>query len=64
MNTRSSAGAGSRQKTVQEVTVLYNLCNEPWLKYTLAALADRGLKPSAWTSARLREETLYLETSK
>ncbi len=44
--------------------MLYNLCNEPWLKYTLAALADRGLKPSAWTSARLREETLYLETSK
>jgi hypothetical protein len=46
-----------------QVTVLYNLCNEPWLKYTLGALADRGLKPGQWTSARLREETLFLETS-
>ncbi len=43
--------------------MLYNLCNEPWLKYTLGALADRGLRPGQWTSARLREETLYLETS-
>ena len=25
----------------QEVSVQYNLCNEPWLKYTLPAIADR-----------------------
>lgn len=48
----------------QEVTIQYNLCNEPWLKYSMAAVADRGLKASQWTSARLRTEVLYLETHK
>lgn len=46
----------------QEVTVQYNLCNEPRIKYSMAAVADRGLKPSQWTSARLRGEVLVLET--
>ncbi len=46
----------------QEVTVQYNLCNEPWLKYTLAAVADKGLKRSSWTSSRLLNEVLLLET--
>jgi hypothetical protein len=46
------------------VTIQYNLCNEPWLKYSMAAVADRGLKASQWTSARLRNEVLYLETHK
>lgn len=48
----------------QEVTIQYNLCNEPWLKYSMAAVADRGLKASQWTSARLRNQVLYLETHK
>lgn len=43
--------------------MLFNLCNEPWLKYTLPAIADRGLKASQWTSARLLDEVLLLETS-
>ena len=40
----------------QEVTIQYNLCNEPWLKYSMAAVADRGLRPAQWTSARLHSE--------
>jgi hypothetical protein len=44
--------------------VLYNLVQEPWLKYCVSAIADRGLKSSYWTSSRLREEVLYLETSR
>eukprot|EP00878_Enallax_costatus_P028453 GHUV01030736.1.p1 GENE.GHUV01030736.1~~GHUV01030736.1.p1 ORF type:complete len:154 (+),score=40.73 GHUV01030736.1:506-967(+) len=47
-----------------QVTVLYNLCNEPWLKYSMSSICDRGLKSSQWTSSRLREEVLYLETSR
>ena len=47
---------------LQEITLQYNLCNEPWLKYTMTAVSDRGLKPSQWTSARLHSETLFLET--
>ena len=46
----------------QEITLQYNLCNEPWLKYTMTAVSDRGLKPSQWASARLHSEVLYLET--
>uniref|UniRef100_A0A383VB11 Uncharacterized protein n=1 Tax=Tetradesmus obliquus TaxID=3088 RepID=A0A383VB11_TETOB len=63
MNTRSTTGS-SRNKPLTEVTVLYNLCNEPWLKYSMSSIADRGLKSSQWTSSRLREECLYLETSR
>ncbi len=48
----------------QEVSVLFNLCNEPWLKYTLSAIADRGMKHAGWTSARLRAEVLFLETNR
>lgn len=43
--------------------MLYNLVNEPWLKYSMAAIADQGLRSRDWTSARLRGATLYLETA-
>lgn len=48
----------------QEVSIQFNLCNEPWLKYTLSAIADKGMKHSGWTSARLRSEVLFLETNR
>ena len=47
---------------LQEITLQYNLCNEPWLKYTMTAVSDRGLKPGQWASARLHFEVLYLES--
>ena len=40
----------------------YNLCNEPWLKYAIGAVADRGLKANHWTSARLSSDVLFVET--
>ncbi|CAM8947151.1 unnamed protein product [Rhodiola kirilowii] len=43
--------------------IMYNLCNEPWLKYSLSVVADKGLKKSLYTSARLKMgEVLYGET--
>lgn len=64
VNTRSHRGDSERrQRLIQEVTVQYNLCNEPWLKYSIAAVADQGFKRSQWTAARLRRESLYLETT-
>lgn len=48
----------------QEVTVMFNLVNEPWPKYSLHAVADRGLRPHEWTSARLKSSVLYLESHK
>ena len=53
-----------RCATLQEMTVLYNLSNEPCLKYNMAAIADRGLKPSQWTSARFQTQVLLVESSR
>ncbi|KAH7279591.1 hypothetical protein KP509_37G025500 [Ceratopteris richardii] len=64
MTTRAaSSNAYRQQRFVQEVTIQYNLCNEPWLKYSMSIVADRGLKKSQFTSARLKKgEVLYVET--
>ncbi|XP_058110960.1 uncharacterized protein LOC131253823 isoform X2 [Magnolia sinica] len=52
-----------QQRFVREVTIQYNLCNEPWVKYSLSIVADKGLKKPLYTSARLKKgEVLYLET--
>ncbi|CAD7698317.1 unnamed protein product [Ostreobium quekettii] len=65
MNTRATtASAERRQRYVPELCFLFNLCNEPWLKYSMQAVADRGLKQWQWTSARLHSEVLYLETKR
>lgn len=42
--------------------VVFNLSNEPCLKYTLALLADQGSEESRWTSTRLRREVIFLES--
>lgn len=47
---------------LQEMTLMYNLNNEPWPKYNMAAIADHGLKPSQWTSARFQTQVLLVET--
>mmetsp|Transcript_18237 Transcript_18237/g.58995 ORF Transcript_18237/g.58995 Transcript_18237/m.58995 type:complete len:415 (+) Transcript_18237:69-1313(+) len=65
VHTRSSTqNVERRQRFVQEVTVQYNLCNEPWMRYTMAVVADRGLKQSQWTSSRMCKDVLFLETAK
>ena len=58
----ANVNVARKKRMIREVTVLYNLCNEPWMKYSMAAIADKGFKKSQWTSARLRRDTLYLET--
>ncbi|KAI4347425.1 hypothetical protein L6164_008240 [Bauhinia variegata] len=64
MTTRSAASNALRQQRfVREVTIQYNLCNEPWIKYSISIVADKGLKKPQYTSARLKKgEVLYLET--
>ncbi|KAK6947073.1 Histone deacetylation protein Rxt3 [Dillenia turbinata] len=48
---------------VREVTVQYNLCNEPWMKYSISIVADKGLSKPFYTHARLKKgDVLYLET--
>ncbi|KAL9254269.1 hypothetical protein AKJ16_DCAP03730 [Drosera capensis] len=64
MTTRAAASNALRQQRfVREVTIQYNLCNEPWIKYSISVVADKGLKKHLYTSARLKKgEVLYLET--
>ncbi|KAF5751751.1 zinc finger CCCH domain-containing protein 13 isoform X1 [Tripterygium wilfordii] len=64
MTTRAAAlNALRQQRFVREVTIQYNLCNEPWIKYSISVVADKGLKKPLYTSARLKKgEVLYLET--
>ncbi|KAK1275783.1 hypothetical protein QJS04_geneDACA009997 [Acorus gramineus] len=64
MTTRAAASNALRQqKFVREVTIQYNLCNEPWVKYSISIVADKGLKKPLYTSARLKKgEVLYLES--
>eukprot|EP00262_Sarcandra_glabra_P011518 TRINITY_DN2780_c0_g1_i1.p1 TRINITY_DN2780_c0_g1~~TRINITY_DN2780_c0_g1_i1.p1 ORF type:complete len:817 (+),score=173.64 TRINITY_DN2780_c0_g1_i1:177-2627(+) len=64
ITTRAAASNALRQQRfVREVTIQYNLCNEPWVKYSISAVADKGLKKPLYTSARLKKgEVLYLET--
>ena len=45
-----------------DVTVVWNLSNEPRLKFAMPCVADRGFSESQWTSARLQSEVLYLES--
>ncbi|KAE9589703.1 putative histone deacetylation protein Rxt3 [Lupinus albus] len=64
ITTRAAASNALRQQRfVREVTIQYNLCNEPWIKYSISTVADKGLKKPLYTSARLKKgEVLYLET--
>ncbi|WOK96541.1 hypothetical protein Cni_G05248 [Canna indica] len=64
MTTRAAASNALRhQRFLREVTIQYNLCNEPWLKYAINIVADKGLKKPLYTSARLKKgEVLYVET--
>lgn len=64
ITTRAAASNTSRkQRFVREVTIQYNLCNEPWIKYSISIVADKGLKRPLYTSARLKKgEVLYLES--
>jgi hypothetical protein len=62
MVTRSSVGHAGRQKASQEVTVVFSLSNDPWIKYSLQSVSDHGLKPHDRTSAKLKTSVLLLET--
>ncbi|KNC70831.1 hypothetical protein SARC_16639, partial [Sphaeroforma arctica JP610] len=43
-------------------SIVFNLSNDPVLKYTTALVEDRGVSVQAFTSTRLQKETLYVET--
>lgn len=65
MNTRQITHASDRRKRNQAdvASIIYNLVNEPWLKYTSTCMADRGFTPELWTCTRFLSEVVYLETA-
>ncbi|KAK4370950.1 hypothetical protein RND71_010425 [Anisodus tanguticus] len=51
MTTRAAASNALRQQRfVREVTIQFNLCNEPSTKYSISVVADKGLKKPLFTS--------------
>jgi hypothetical protein len=50
-----------QHRFLPNVSVVFNLDNEPCLKYTLNSVADKGWNPQYFTSKRLQDEILYLE---
>lgn len=55
-------GPGGAFTIPNACTVVFSLSNEPFLKYSLALVADQGMTPDRFTSARLRKEALFLES--
>lgn len=65
VTTRSTtATAERRQRNLPEQSFLFSLSNEVCLKYSIFAVTDRGLRCWQWTSAKLQDEVMYLETNK
>ncbi|CAL9229720.1 unnamed protein product [Arabidopsis halleri] len=56
----AASNALQRQRFVREVTVQYNLCNEPWIKHSISIVADKGLKKPLFTSARLKKGEVFV----
>lgn len=62
---RAAATASDRRKRTaqkEDTAVVYNLANEPWLKYSWALVADRGFTPQRCTALKLESRVLFLET--
>lgn len=53
-------GLGTLQ-LIPDVTIMFNLSNEPCLKYGLSLIGDRGMNQTQWTSWRLKDEVIYFE---
>jgi hypothetical protein len=50
-----------QHRFLPNVSVVFNLSNEPCLKYTLNSVADKGWNPQYFTSKRLQDEVLVVE---
>lgn len=47
---------------VPNVSIVFDLCNEPCLKYSLNLVADKGFEENEFFSYRLKNEVVYVET--
>ena len=51
----------TKRKWIPEVSLGFSRSNDPWLRWSLFAVSDRGVDEAAWVSARLRQESLLTE---
>lgn len=57
------SGATGRRRNQSEVaTVLFNLANEPWMKYNPSSVADCGFAAEQYTVSQFHTDVLYLES--
>jgi hypothetical protein len=47
----------------RDFTLIFNMCFEMWLAYSLSAIADKGRELKHYTSWKLKDKVLYLETN-
>eukprot|EP01083_Nonionella_stella_P260956 889166_1 len=59
-----SGGNKTKYKAHKDLTFMFNLENEPCMKYDVDLIADRHLHPNQWLSAKIRKEVLILENHK
>eukprot|EP00761_Pharyngomonas_kirbyi_P002940 gb/GECH01002944.1/.p1 GENE.gb/GECH01002944.1/~~gb/GECH01002944.1/.p1 ORF type:complete len:419 (+),score=113.62 gb/GECH01002944.1/:1-1257(+) len=53
---------GVGHKFIPNVTLTFNISNEPCLKYSLGVVADQSHHRQHWTSFRLKTQVMFIET--
>lgn len=51
-----------RQKQAEAIALVYNLVNEPWMKYSPLHMVDRGFWPDQFVMAKFQTHVLYFES--
>lgn len=64
LSTTTASDSNLVDRFLPNVTVVFNLSNEPRMKYTLNTVADKGFENSNYTSFRLMDDVLFVETQK
>lgn len=64
VSTRQAPGGGDkrRQKQAESKVLVFNLVNEPWLKYAPSCIADHGYTAAQLIETRFETHVLYLES--
>lgn len=58
----ADVGLDADPQFVPDITFRFNHSNEPCLKYSVSIMADRGVEKDDWTSHKLKNNVLFVET--
>jgi hypothetical protein len=64
ISTRQIASGDEKrhQKQAEATALVYNLVNEPWMKYSPLHMVDRGFWPGQFVMAKFQTHVLYIES--